>query len=270
LRLIFSIILRQQLVSAVFCTGFISLNTGASYVRRTTNSGLNWTTVVNGEGFTDMHFTDSLTGWRSYGLLKKTTNGGVNWVTQSLPSQTGLSQITKFSVLNKDTIWGVNGYYVYPNNQGRGVLYTTTNGGTNWYFQVPDTNIRVFQYHHVQFVNRNCGWAYSLQTGIHTKLGGDPFTSINLINSQVPNSYILYKNYPNPFNPSTVISYHLSASGFIIVKVYDIKGRVIAALVNQRQSAGAYSISFDANKHNLSSGIYFYSLQTEKFTETKK
>ncbi|MBS1494938.1 MAG: T9SS type A sorting domain-containing protein [Bacteroidetes bacterium] len=251
-------------------TGFISNTSSSPYVMRTTNSGLNWTTVVSNEGFTDMHFVDSLTGWRAYGLMKKTTNGGLDWITQPLPSQTGLSQITKFSVLNKDTIWGVNGYYVYPNNEGRGVLYTTTNGGANWYFQVPDTNLKIFRYNYVQFTDKNHGWAYNLQTGIHTTLGGDPITAINPISLQTPSDYRLYQNYPNPFNPSTVISYQFSVAGFITIKVYNISGKEITTLINQRQPIGTYSISFDANKYNLSSGIYFYSFQTGNFKETKK
>jgi hypothetical protein len=65
-------------------------------------------------------------------------------------------------------------------------------------------------------------------------------------------------NYPNPFNPTTVINYQLPKSGFVTLKVFDIIGREVAILVNQSQSASTYSKTFDA--HNLSSGIYFYKL----------
>ena len=89
--------------------------------------------------------------------------------------------------------------------------------------------------------------------------------------------YILSQNYPNPFNPSTKIKYTIAKSpllggdgrgGFVTLKVYDILGSEIKTLVNKTQNAGSYEVDFDAS--GLSSGIYFYKLQSGSFTETKK
>ena len=85
----------------------------------------------------------------------------------------------------------------------------------------------------------------------------------------IPNKFILLKNYPNPFNPSTTISYSIPKSDFVILKIYNMVGREIQTLFSEFQYSGTYSINFDAR--NLSSGIYFYRLQVGKeFVETKK
>lgn len=74
----------------------------------------------------------------------------------------------------------------------------------------------------------------------------------------IPRNYALYQNYPNPFNPSTVISYQLPVNSAVILKVFDVLGREVQALVNERQSAGDHSVTFYAE--NLPSGVYFYKL----------
>jgi len=85
--------------------------------------------------------------------------------------------------------------------------------------------------------------------------------------------YALEQNYPNPFNPSTVIRYSIPTDvrgemQEVRLKVYNILGNEVATLVNAQKSAGNYSVNFDASK--LSSGIYFYTLSSGKFKETKK
>jgi hypothetical protein len=96
------------------------------------------------------------------------------------------------------------------------------------------------------------------------------YTGINDNNKQkeIPNSYSLAQNYPNPFNPTTTINYQVQFSGQVTLKVYDILGREVAALVNEVKQAGSYSVTFDAGR--LASGIYFYKLQSGSFVETKK
>ncbi len=81
-------------------------------------------------------------------------------------------------------------------------------------------------------------------------------------------SYSLAQNYPNPFNPTTTIQYSLANTGNVSLKVYDILGREVATLVNGRQTAGEYTVQFNAA--NLASGIYFYRLQAGDFVQTKK
>ncbi|MBN8545204.1 MAG: T9SS type A sorting domain-containing protein [Ignavibacteria bacterium] len=81
-------------------------------------------------------------------------------------------------------------------------------------------------------------------------------------------SYILAQNYPNPFNPSTTIKYAIEKPGLVTLKVYDVLGKEVASLVNQDQAAGVYSVKFDASL--LSSGIYFYKLESGSFTKINK
>ncbi|MCL4279869.1 MAG: T9SS type A sorting domain-containing protein, partial [Ignavibacteriaceae bacterium] len=81
-------------------------------------------------------------------------------------------------------------------------------------------------------------------------------------------AYSLSQNYPNPFNPTTTISYSIKSPGLVSLKVYDILGTEVASLVNENQEAGNYSVEFNA--YNLTSGIYFYTLTSGNFVETKK
>jgi hypothetical protein len=83
--------------------------------------------------------------------------------------------------------------------------------------------------------------------------------------------FILEQNHPNPFNPSTSIKYELFSETHVTLKVYDLIGREIATLVNESQGKGEHSVVFDASKFsNLTSGIYFYKLSTENYSDVKK
>jgi Secretion system C-terminal sorting domain len=84
----------------------------------------------------------------------------------------------------------------------------------------------------------------------------------------VPKMFALSQNYPNPFNPSTVISYQLPVNSHVVLKVYDILGREVATLVNEREQAGTHGVKFDGA--NLPSGVYFYRLATQGFVRTMK
>lgn len=83
-----------------------------------------------------------------------------------------------------------------------------------------------------------------------------------------PDSYNLAQNYPNPFNPVTTIRYSIPQSGFVTLKIYDLLGREVAALVNEEKSPGVYEVQFDGS--NLASGVYLYTLQAGEFADTKK
>jgi hypothetical protein len=254
--------------------GFISKNMGSSgYVRKTTNGGASWDLIVNNDYYLDIYFADSLTGWKSSAFgFKKTTNGGLNWVAQTLPGG-GMIQTNpglSFSNINKDTIWSSGGYLLYPNNQTHGFLNRTTNGGGTWLFQIPDTSL-LYVGGFVNFVNKLNGWATSTYGGIHTTTGGGDtfYTPIKQISSKTPKDFKLYQNYPNPFNPKTHIIYELSVTSFVILSVFDVTGKKAVDLVNQKQSAGSYEVTFDGTAY--SSGIYFYSLFIDnKLMETKR
>lgn len=256
--------------------GFIS--EANSYLRRTTNGGLNWDIVPNDNGFRDMFFIDSLKGWKcgtEVDSVRTTTNGGLSWFKQLLPPTGGffnVSAITNFAFVNKDTIYGV-GPRAGTTLGLRGMIYKTVNGGQNWGYQVPDTNtINIGRYSFADFYNKSIGWAYSTGPGVHTTSGGDTtfYVPVQQISSEVPKEYRLFSNYPNPFNPATNIKYQIpDNSALIKLVIFDITGKQITELVNQEQNAGTYEVTFDGS--NYSSGIYFYSLIIEgKAIETKR
>lgn len=89
-----------------------------------------------------------------------------------------------------------------------------------------------------------------------------------LENENIPTGFSLEQNYPNPFNPATTIRYTLPVSEFVILKVYDILGREVAVLVNERQAAGVYQVDFNAGQ--LASGIYLYRITAGSFSGGRK
>ena len=84
----------------------------------------------------------------------------------------------------------------------------------------------------------------------------------------IPTEYKLDQNYPNPFNNSTVIRYSIPNEGLVTIKVYNILGEEVAALVNETKQAGSYEATF--NSDQLTSGVYLYKLNSGGFTQTKK
>jgi len=252
-------------------TGFVAGTT----LYKTTNSGIDWLQIPGG-GFGDMYFINATTGWKCYGPMQKTTNGGLSWENIPLPPKSDtlpLSRVISFSNINADTIWAVGSVGVIGSS-ARGLIYLTTNGGTTWSYQLPDISINIFRYLYIQFVNKNIGWTYGVATGVHTVTGGDT-TITNIINpiNETPENFKLFQNYPNPFNPKTIINYELRISGYVKLIIFDISGKKIAVLVNQKQTSGSYEIKFDVS--NIPSGVYFYRLEAEDLkgnldSETKK
>lgn len=93
-------------------------------------------------------------------------------------------------------------------------------------------------------------------------------TDVRQIDDMVPGTYELSQNYPNPFNPSTIIRYNIPEAGFVTLRIFNALGEEVALLVNREQTAGVYEAAFNASR--LSSGIYFYRIETGKFVSTKK
>ena len=88
-----------------------------------------------------------------------------------------------------------------------------------------------------------------------------------------PEEFVLYQNYPNPFNPSTKIGFRIADFGFVSLKVYDILGNEIAVLVNEELASGEYEVEFNVAqvpRPEVTSGVYFYKLETGSFVKTKK
>ncbi len=114
----------------------------------------------------------------------------------------------------------------------------------------------------------------------------DALNALTLVNQLVDvenklinvNNFSLQQNFPNPFNPSTKISFQIAESGFTSLKIYDVLGNEVATLVNEEKPAGSYEVEFSAiggsasggNAYTITSGIYFYKLQSGNFIETRK
>jgi len=90
----------------------------------------------------------------------------------------------------------------------------------------------------------------------------------NIPENSPPSILVLGQNFPNPFNPSTTIRWQQPETGLVTLIIYDVLGREVATLVNEESSAGEHETVFDALR--LSSGIYFYQLQSGEFIKTKK
>ena len=93
-------------------------------------------------------------------------------------------------------------------------------------------------------------------------------TDVKVEEGYVPESFSLQQNYPNPFNPSTKITFSVPQSGFTTLSVYNLLGEKVATLLSQELSAGKYTIDFNAS--NLSTGVYFYNLDSGDFSAIKK
>jgi hypothetical protein len=93
--------------------------------------------------------------------------------------------------------------------------------------------------------------------------------SVSDLNQNIPERFYLYQNYPNPFNPETKIRFDIKQTSNIVLKVYDVSGKLISTLIdNEKISPGAKQVTFNAA--GLSSGVYFYTLEADNFKVTKK
>ena len=89
----------------------------------------------------------------------------------------------------------------------------------------------------------------------------------------IPDEFALHQNYPNPFNPTTNISYDLPNDEYVNIIIFDVMGRNIRSLINEKQSAGYYGIQWDAKNdigEPVSAGMYIYTIQAGEFRSVKK
>jgi len=86
----------------------------------------------------------------------------------------------------------------------------------------------------------------------------------------VPTGFSLYDNYPNPFNPTTIIRYQIPAGSNVSIRVFDMLGREVGTLLNEYKNAGIGFVQFDASRYHISSGVYFYRIQAGQYVQTKK
>jgi hypothetical protein len=123
------------------------------------------------------------------------------------------------------------------------------------------------------FISGFAGNPKSVEQDMCTVKYSQPLYGIKKIENAVPGEYKLYQNYPNPFNPNTKIKFDIiqgvrNPGSEVRLIIYDILGRELETLVNEQLSSGTYEVEWNAS--NFSSGIYFYQLKIDDFTETKK
>jgi photosystem II stability/assembly factor-like uncharacterized protein len=224
-------------------------------VIKSTNSGANWsvTQTASTGNLWSIYFEDNNTGYscNNLGKVIKTTNAGQTW--QQISSTTG----TKTTITT-------NGLNLFLCGLG-GQIGKSTNSGVNWVFQTTGSTT---DFYSMQFVNITTAFAVGEAGAIYkTTNAGEPI-GIQNISGEVPRDFSLSQNYPNPFNPVTNIEFDISKSSFVKLILFDALGREVSVLVNQNLVSGKYKVDFDAS--HLNSGVYFYKLQSESYTETKR
>jgi len=142
------------------------------------------------------------------------------------------------------------------------VVVDSTVGDT--LLQLPSLNENTKYYWRVAAMNASDTGDYSSSVSF---VVGDTIDAVRKLEG-IPAQFALSQNYPNPFNPSTVISYQLPSVSHVTLKVYDVLGREVAMLVDQKQGAGYYNVTFNAG--NLPSGVYFYRLSADSKLITRK
>ncbi len=118
-------------------------------------------------------------------------------------------------------------------------------------------------------MDANVGWVAGFSGKIlKTTTGGVVF--VNNTSTLAPSEYVLHQNFPNPFNPVTKIRFSISGSSVTqtFLSVYDLLGREVQVLVNQLLQPGTYEADWDASA--FPSGVYYYRLETQNYSETKK
>lgn len=291
---------------------FVNLNTGwvvgsGGTILKTTNGGDNWTqqnSPFSGD-ILDVDFVDSLYGWATCEsgaeiTIVKTTDGGDFWQLVTVPM---LIPLPAFSVdfIDRNTGWVVGFYEIIYNSMDAGnnwleqlfglsstdgflsvsfadenngwtvgydgVIANTSDGGNLWTAQTSGTTNDLWD---VYFPKPDIGWAVGDQGTI---LKASNPTVIWDTPGNIGDNFVLYDNYPNPFNPSTIIQYEVPKTAKVSLKVYNILGEETRTLVNEVKSPGIHSVVWDGTENDgdaAGSGIYFYRLKSENNAQTNK
>jgi photosystem II stability/assembly factor-like uncharacterized protein len=248
--------------------GRIWFGTSNSKVYYSSNYGSNWSVQsVTPEVFCNALWfssngSDGLVGGATN--MMRTTNSGVNWsVTSSLGSGSfggfTSSPIPVDNITVYEYVW-----YVRSSN----LIYFSNFNVQNWivHHTAPSGT-----YRHLGKAQFNGPfWAVRTLGGIsyHPWITG----RITRISNEIPNSFKLYQNFPNPFNPTTTIHFSLPVKANVMLRIFDIMGKEITRLIEGNYNAGSYEVFWDASEY--SSGIYYYSLsassENDFYIETKK
>lgn len=247
-------------INTGYCSGYYLNQFNGEYrsiLAKSVNGGINWEILLEqtDNSFYDVQFLNENTGYVNGLPPIKTTNGGNTWK----------------SILDSSGYYILAMYFTDPETgwfgSSNGCVYTN-DGGSSWQNHSLSAQSNV---HGFSFINNFTGWCVGMNNISYprvfkTTTGGLTFidNNWNLITSE----YYLEQNYPNPFNPVSTLEFRLSKSGFATLKVLDITGKEIITIVNSYMQPGVYKYEFDAAGY--SSGIYFYTLSVNNYTETKR
>jgi photosystem II stability/assembly factor-like uncharacterized protein len=232
----------------------------------TTDGGNSWTSQPCGSAFTlrEAHFLHQGKGWtvgdngtvvmytdntvpvelNSFNASVTENNVSLNWSTATETNNSGF-QVERRKTQNERTGEWVNLGFV----DGHG----TSTEQQSYFFN--DQNLSAGKYlYRIKQIDFDGSFEY--------------FELASEVTVESPNTFSLSQNYPNPFNPATVIKFSTPIKGNVTLKVYDIIGNEVAALVNENKDAGVFEVKF--NGEGLSSGIYLYHLRAGNFVETRK
>jgi photosystem II stability/assembly factor-like uncharacterized protein len=227
---------------------------------RTTNGGLNWlATIVGPEPLNDLYIFNTSKviaagGDFEYGSSTVVTRDqGVNWFYDTLGTF-GVANSIDFRTASEGWIsLGIAQKFVYT-------LYT----GNTWTSVYTPDSVQIYG---IDFSDSLHGWAVGYSGAIlqynYGALGVNNFSEITK-----PDDFSLEQNYPNPFNPLTILNYELRVTNYVKLKIYDVLGNEVISLIDSKQNAGKYSITFDGT--NFPSGVYFYELKSGNYSQVKK
>lgn len=234
----------------------------ATAIYESTNNGTAWTTAYTASAGSYYHLTKSRTGTAVWGVR---SNGGI---TRGFGTVVPV-ELASFAATSKDGSvildWSTA---TETNNKGFEIERKAADAGysTVGFVEGSGTSTNIKSYSYTD-ANLQAGkYTYRLK---QIDLDGTSAYSkeVEVDVAQI-SSYALDQNFPNPFNPSTSISYRIPEASDVVIKIYDVMGTEIATLVNAKQEAGAHSVVFDAAK--LSSGSYIYTIKAGNFTASKK
>lgn len=232
-------------------------------ILRSTDNGSTWSETDLSQFFFVTNFTSSQNNlyFSVSGNIYKSSDMGINWT--EIPRGGWQS-----SSLNALSVNGRGDIFVSVGQE----IYLSMNDGVSWINAgsgiTNNAYINKFVFDDLNYIY-GLNYYYGIFKSVHPTITG---ISANLSNSEIPDTYTLSQNYPNPFNPSTSINYYIPVSGKVKLKVTDISGKEVAVLVNEFQTKGDHKAEFNSGINNisLSSGIYFYTLETEGFVSTRK
>jgi len=184
----------------------------------------------------------------------RSTNDGENW------SRMGLLDFAVTSLIESK---GMLFAMAFSLGLGTGIYRSTDQGGS---WELINSGLTNLSFTTLSLDSSGYLYVSTLGSGVFRSSG--PITSVDDFGNTHPQDYVLEQNYPNPFNPTTQIRFQITGYEFVSIRIYDILGRHIATLMNEKKEAGFHDVTWDAT--GQPSGVYFYRLQAGDFVETRK